>query len=65
MKNFTVFMFVFCVFAFCAGGYIQNIYKFASSDFEAPYTSEILRGVGIVPVAPLGVVLGWMDVGDE
>jgi hypothetical protein len=41
-----------------------NMYKFAVSDFEAPYKSEILRGIGI-PFGPMGWVLGWMEIGDE
>ena len=41
-----------------------NIYKFATLDFERPYKAEVLRGVGI-PAAPLGIVIGFMDIGEE
>ena len=43
-------------------GFGMNIYKLANCDFEAPYKAEILRGVGI-PFFPLGVVVGYMDIG--
>lgn len=47
-----------------AVGYVSNIYKLVSSDFEAPYKSEIIRGIGI-PVAIVGMIVGYMDIGDE
>ena len=45
-------------------GQIINIYKFAKSDFEEPYRPEIIRAVGI-PVAPLGVIIGYMKLEGE
>lgn len=45
-------------------GWWMNLVKFIKSDFEASYKSEIIRGIGI-PCAPLGMVAGWMDIGDE
>lgn len=45
-------------------GWGFNVYKFANSDFEEPYKTEIIRGVG-VPVFLMGTVLGCMTIGDE
>lgn len=45
-------------------GCVMNIYKLVTSDFEEPYKSEIVRGIGI-PVFIVGAVIGWMDIGDE
>jgi hypothetical protein len=44
-------------------GWILNIVAFASSDFEAPYKNEIIRGIGI-PVPILGAVIGWFEIDD-
>ena len=41
-------------------GYVSNIYKFATQDFESPYKSEAIHGIGIL-VPPMGVVVGFMD----
>ena len=43
-------------------GYVWNIIRFAQSDFESPWKSEIVHGVGIV-VPPVGVVCGFIDCG--
>lgn len=45
-------------------GWGMNIYKLCTSDFEAPYKSEIVRGVGVA-VAPVGWVVGYMTIDDE
>ena len=45
-------------------GGLSNIYKLCHNDFEAPYKSEIIRGVGIF-IAPVGVIAGYMTIGDE
>lgn len=50
-----------CVLIF---GYFLNIYKLATSDFEAPYFNEGFRVVGVV-AAPVGVILGYIDFKDE
>jgi hypothetical protein len=42
-------------------GKVMNIVKFAQQDFEAPYKTEIIRGIGI-PVVPMGIVLGYIDL---
>ncbi len=54
----------FCIIVAVGIGWISNIYKFASSDFQAPYKQEILRGIGI-PFTPLGAVLGYVHIDDE
>ena len=46
------------------GGWFLNIYKLTQLDFEAPYKAEIIRAVGI-PVAVVGIIGGWMDIGEE
>ena len=47
-----------------AGGWIGNIVKLCQADFEAPYKTELIR-VGSIFIAPVGVVIGWMDIGEE
>ncbi len=48
-------------FVFFAGGWLANIYKIATSDFDAPVTTKlIVRGVGI-PLVPLGVFIGYVS----
>jgi hypothetical protein len=52
------------VFAVGLGtGWVKNIVKFTKCDFEAPYKTEVLRGVGIIP--PIGAVIGWMTFDEE
>ena len=48
--------------AFC--GYILNIVKLASCDFERPFKTEVVRIIGI-PIGPVGVVIGFMSIGEE
>ena len=57
-------VFVFLFGFLCVMSWAYNIYKFVSLDFEAPYKAEVLRGVGI-PVAPVGVVLGFVEFDEE
>ena len=45
-------------------GWVMNIYKFCTADFEPTYKEEIIRGVGI-PCAPIGMTAGWMSIGGE
>lgn len=52
-------------FTILAGGFIgwvSNIVKFASCDFEAPYKAEIVYGVGLVPI--VGAFTGYIDIED-
>ena len=51
----------FSVIIFCLAGWIQNLWKLAHCDFQAPYTAEVMHGVGLLP--PVGAMVGWMDFG--
>lgn len=54
-----------CIFIFLAlCGYGANIYKLASCDFKSPYKAEAIRGAGIF-MAPVGVILGYIDIQDK
>lgn len=44
-------------------GYLANIYKLTKYDFDVPLKAEVLRVVGI-PVFPMGIILGYMDIED-
>lgn len=55
---------VLAFYFFIILGWGFNVYKFAKSDFEEPYKSEIIRGIGI-PVFVMGTILGFMTIGDE
>jgi len=48
-----------------AGGYgwVNNLIKLASADFEAPYKTEVVRAVGLIPV--VGAITGYMTIGEE
>tara|TARA_R110000868_G_scaffold132954_2_gene344277 strand:+ start:304 stop:495 length:192 start_codon:yes stop_codon:yes gene_type:complete len=43
-------------------GWVKNVVKLADCDFEAPYTAEVIHGVGLIPV--IGMFTGWMDFGE-
>ena len=60
IMNLIVLGFIIAMFV----GWFMNIVAFAGSDFEKPYKSEVIRGIGI-PVAPMGGVIGFMTIGDE
>lgn len=45
-------------------GWGMNVIKLCSADFEAPYKTEIIRAVGVA-VAPMGVIAGFMSIGEE
>jgi hypothetical protein len=64
MKELIAFFAVLILIAALFFGYVANIWKFAHLDFKAPYKAEILRGVGIFPVSPMGVVEGYMNIND-
>jgi hypothetical protein len=44
--------------------YVVNIVKFFCCDFDAPYKAEVIRGICIFPLAPLGCVVGWIPISD-
>lgn len=67
-KGFTVIELMIVVVLFfivigIGGGWVQNLVKLTKCDFEAPYKTEVIRVVGILP--PVGGVVGWMDIGEE
>ena len=39
----------------------MNIIKLSEADFEAPYKTEVIRTVGILP--PVGAIVGYFDIG--
>lgn len=45
-----------------AFGYLRNVAKLITCDFASPYKCEVLHGLGVV-VPPVGVVMGYVDVG--
>jgi hypothetical protein len=45
-------------------GWVMNIYKFSQYDFDTPLKAEVIRGIGIV-VAPMGAVIGYIDIKDK
>lgn len=53
---------IFIVIFFVCLGWGQGVYKFCRCDFEKPYKAEISYGVGLV-VPPVGVIIGWLDLG--
>jgi len=62
MSNKTLLiMFVFVGLALT--GWIKNVIKLSECDFESPYKTEVIRGIGIIP--PVGAIIGWMDIGEE
>ena len=46
------------------GSYLTNIYKLTQLDFEPNYKAEAIRIIGI-PVAPLGVIAGFVTFDEE
>ncbi len=60
MKIFLGFCFVVALLF----GWGANVYRLAFSDFERPYAPEVSRLIGVF-VAPVGVILGYMDLEGE
>jgi hypothetical protein len=48
----------------CIALWVVNVIKFCQCDFEEPYKTEIIRGIGI-PIAFVGVVIAPIDIGEE
>jgi len=44
-------------------GWVKNISKLIDCDFEAPYKTEVIRTVSLIPI--VGGVTGWMTIGEE
>lgn len=51
------------VFIAALVGWGMNISKLIDADFEAPYKTEFVRTIGLVPV--VGAVTGYMTIGEE
>jgi hypothetical protein len=45
-------------------GWVMNLYKLTQCDFDTPLKTEVIRAIAI-PVAPLGAIIGYMDIGEE
>lgn len=43
-------------------GYIANLEQFLKCDFQKPYRTEIIRGIGVI--SPLGCITGWIKIED-
>lgn len=59
--NILAIILLITILAFPFIGWVKNIGKLASCDFQAPYKAEIIHGIGIVPI--VGAFTGWMDLG--
>ncbi len=55
---------VICIPIACFTGIGLNIYKLTQCDFKAPYKAEIIRGIGVFPAVPLGIVAGYLHIDD-
>jgi hypothetical protein len=44
-------------------GWVLNLVKLSSLDFEPPYKAEVFRVVGLAP--PIGMVVGWFNFDEE
>lgn len=42
-------------------GWVKNLIKLSSCDFESPYKAEVIHTAGLLP--PIGAVTGWLDLG--
>jgi len=56
-KRYLILLFIVII----AIGWVKNIIKLSSCDFEAPYKAEIIYCIGLIP--PVGAVTGWLDLG--
>lgn len=44
-------------------GWAKNLIKLTECDFEVPYKCEVIHTLGIIP--PVGMVTGWLDLGEQ
>jgi len=44
-------------------GYVSNVVRLVTSDFEAPYKNEATRIVGAL-LPPVGMVVGYINIDD-
>jgi hypothetical protein len=61
MKTGIIIIFIWLIVIF---GWFRNIYKLTQCDFDVPLKTEVIRSIGIV-IFPIGVVIGYMDIGEE
>lgn len=62
MKGLTIILVIQITVILVVGtGWVKNLIKLSSCDFESPYKAEVIHAVGLVP--PIGMVTGWMDFG--
>lgn len=59
MKVLTCILFIFFI------SWAVNLYKFTECDFSELNRCLVIRGIGIVPLAPLGVVMGPFTLEEE
>ena len=66
-KRFTLIELLVVIMVLCAItlgiGWCMNIYKLCKCDFEAPYQSEAIRGIGVF-VPPVGGIAGFLELKD-
>jgi len=56
-----ILLFYIALIGVMGTGYVKNVIKLSDCDFEAPYKSEVIHGIGLFP--PIGAVTGWLNVG--
>lgn len=61
MKAFLGLIYILLVLGAMVG-WVKNIYALTQCDFEPTYKAEVLRIIGI-PIAPVGAILGYVDLG--
>jgi hypothetical protein len=54
---------IILVFVIAPIGWGMNIYKLIHTDFQSPYKTEVIRGVGVV-IPVIGAVTGYIDIND-
>lgn len=52
------------ILVYCLGiiGWVMCVVKFVKSDFDAPYKSEIIYGIGTF--SGLGAIIGWININE-
>ena len=61
--NASVLLVTLLLFGVIIVGWGMNVYKFATSDWEAPFAQEAIRGAGLI-VVPVGAIIGYIDIED-
>jgi len=59
-------LFYIAIIAICLApvyGYVLNAKKLINADFEAPYKTEVVRTISLIPI--IGIFTGYMDIGEE